>query len=315
MATDHADDPLGALLAVQHGMVSRRQCRDFGLTDAAIRHRLARRRWQHVFPRVFATFDGPVPRDALITAALLYAGTDAVLSHDTAAALWGLLPATDSTVHVTVPISRKVRPAAGLVVHRTRHVDAHPVARPSRTRIERTAADLVHDALDADAVVHILCEAVRTRRTTPDRLREELQLRPTLRWRTLALDVLGHTAVGVHSPLEVRFLRVERSHGLPLGTRQSRVARAGGTQWTDVAYVAQRVRLELDGRLGHETTFDRWRDMDRDNAGAEEGWLTVRYGWHDLVSRPCEVAAQLARVLLQRGWDGSPRKCGNGCAL
>jgi hypothetical protein len=51
------------------------------------------------------------------------------------------------------------------------------------------------------------------------------------------------------------------------------------------------------------------RDMRRDNAGAEEGVLTLRYGYADLTERPCQVAAQVAQVLRSRGWPGTMRKC------
>ena len=59
--------------------------------------------------------------------------------------------------------------------------------------------------------------------------------------------------------------------------------------------------VELDGRMGHEGT-GRFRDLERDNAAAAAGELTLRYGWHDVADRACVAAFQLAAVLARRGW-------------
>jgi hypothetical protein len=66
--------------------------------------------------------------------------------------------------------------------------------------------------------------------------------------------------------------------------------------------------VELDGRLGHEG-MDRFRDMERDNRFALVDWTTLRYGWYDVVERPCEVATQVAQLLMSRGWPGTPTCC------
>jgi hypothetical protein len=110
---------------------------------------------------------------------------------------------------------------------------------------------------------------------------------------------------------------VERAHGLPVGERQRRVCRAGRSQWSDVVY---RMPLgivvnELDGRLGHDEPFERWRDYARDNAGVVAGEATLRYGWADVLGRRCEVAAQTAQVLRGYGWTGELRRCGRACRV
>jgi hypothetical protein len=37
----------------------------------------------------------------------------------------------------------------------------------------------------------------------------------------------------------------------------------------------------------------------------------LRYGWADIVDRPCEVAAQQALIFRQQGWTGALRPCSN----
>jgi very-short-patch-repair endonuclease len=92
---------------------------------------------------------------------------------------------------------------------------------------------------------------------------------------------------------------VERPHGLPVGTRQFRVTRAGQHQYQDVTYQAYGVVVELDGRGAHPVEL-RWRDIHRDNATTVAGQLTLRYGWADVSEQPCQVAAQVGAAVQER---------------
>ena len=101
--------------------------------------------------------------------------------------------------------------------------------------------------------------------------------------------------------LERRFLRqVERAHGLPRGRRQRPDPSGPRAAQTDVEYVEQAALVELDGRLGHEWSLDRWADLDRDLAAAATGRLTLRAGWGQVL-QPCRFAGVLAVVLATQG--------------
>ncbi len=111
----------------------------------------------------------------------------------------------------------------------------------------------------------------------------------------------------MHSPLELNYARdVERAHGLPRGKRQLRSRR--GSYYRDVTYEEFQLIVELDGRLGHDG-LGRFRDMRRDNLAILMGQLTLRYGWFDVVDRPCQVAWEVAAVLAARGWTAVPSRC------
>ena len=109
--------------------------------------------------------------------------------------------------------------------------------------------------------------------------------------------------------------RVERSHGLPRGSRQVREATVAGVVYRDVVYEEQGIVVELDGRVGHDMSRDRWRDMQRDLVAAGSGLLTLRIGWWQVERQPCETAAQVAEVLRLRGWPGHAQSCGRGCRI
>jgi hypothetical protein len=93
------------LLNAQGGIIDRTQAKQAGFSDRQIWHRLRSGRWQHVHEGVYATFTGALPREARLWAALRRAGEGAMLSHETAAEVHGLIdrPA-GQTVHVTVPL-------------------------------------------------------------------------------------------------------------------------------------------------------------------------------------------------------------------
>ena len=68
------------LLDAQCGIVDRRQALDLGFTARRIEHRLTSGKWQRVHEGVYATFSGPLPRDARLWAAVRRAGDGAMLS-------------------------------------------------------------------------------------------------------------------------------------------------------------------------------------------------------------------------------------------
>lgn len=304
------------LLSRQDGVLSRAQALQAGLTDKYLVAALRSGRWQRLHTGVYATFSGPPPRGAQLWAAVLRAGPEAVLSHQTAAELHGIGNQV-AVIHVTVPPGRQVTSARGLAVHRCARIDQarHPVQLPPRTRIEETVLDLAGAAGSLDDALGWVLRACGSRRTTPGRLAAALALRARVRWRAELSAALGLAADGVHSLLEFRYVtRVERPHGLPAGLRQHLVVRAGQRQYQDVTYREYGLVVELDGQAAHPAG-SRWRDVRRDNASTAVGQGTLRYGWADVTGRPCFVAGQVAGALAARGWTGAPRRCGRSCGL
>ena len=180
-------------------------------------------RWRPLGRGVYAAFSGPVPRESLLWAAVLRAGPDAVLSHQSAAELYGIAgPAR--LIHVTIPVGRQVRGSSGLVVHRSGRLGGarNPALLPPRTRIEDTVLDLADSAATSDDAFGWLCRAVGQGLTTSSLLRAALQRRPKVRWRAGLQVALADIGSGARSVLELRYVRgVERAHGLPEARRQA----------------------------------------------------------------------------------------------
>ncbi|MFY1688099.1 hypothetical protein [Plantactinospora sp. WMMB782] len=305
------------LVRRQHGVLSRQQAYDCGLTKAQVEHRVSAGRWQPMAGRIFATFSGPPPREAVLWAALLRAGRGAVLSHHTAAEVQGLTDRHLGTVHLTVPGERRIRPIPGVVVHlrNTLETARHPTRSPPQTRIEETVLDLTQQAGDLDEALGWLVRAVGRRLTRPHLILHATRRRSKLRWRAELQAALADIVDGCHSLLELRYLRdVERAHRLPAGVRQATRPRRGGRWYDDVHYPRYRLRVELDGRAAHPAEL-RWRDARRDNAAAVAGEITLRYGWTDTTEDPCAVAHQIAAVLHRNGWPNSPHPCSPNCPV
>lgn len=306
---------LSDIVSRQRGMVSLDQAVAAGLTQRRLGWLVRSGRWQRVHARVYATFTGPLPYEALVWAAILRAGRGAVASHRTAAYLDGLCDDPGPTVHVTVPADRHIRSRIdGVRVHYAHRLarTRHPSRVPPRTRIEETVLDLVDATSRPRDVETWVTSACQRRRTTPERLADALGLRKKVRWRPMLESMLDDVHEGAQSPLELRHLRtVERAHALPRGHRQRRVA-GRRVIWVDVDYDGYTLRVELDGRVGH-VGEGRFRDRHRDNRATAHGRATLRYGHADVFGDPCGVAAEQGRVLQDRGWTGTPRACGADC--
>jgi hypothetical protein len=318
-------DACRTLLELQHGVIARWQAGPCGLPSPFIDAQLRQGRWQPLYRGSYAAFTGEPGRRAVLWAAVLRAGPDAVLSHLTAAHLDGLADRPGGLVHVTVPADRRVvlssgerHPAApAFRVHRSVLLGSarHPAKLPPRTRIEVTTLDLVSLSADLDEALSWLANACGRRLTTAPMLRQALAERTRMPWRTEVTAALADVGQGAHSLLEFRYVRhVERPHGLPTARRQAQRTAGFRTEYLDNLYEAFRLAVELDGRAAHPVA-GRWSDIRRDNLSAVSGLVTLRYGWADVTTRPCAVAAEVAAALQARGWPGRPTPCGPHCPI
>src|SRR3954469_5452973 len=114
--TRPADALIAALADRQHGVVARRQLVALGLSARAIEHRLERGRLHLLHRGVYAVGHRVLSQRGRWMAAVLACGEGAVLSHRSAAALWGIRPTSRPGIEVTT--ARQLRPRTGLLPHR-----------------------------------------------------------------------------------------------------------------------------------------------------------------------------------------------------
>lgn len=322
----------------QAGLIARRQVLALGGCDDFIERQLRRRNWARVHPGVYIDHTGALTWTERAWAALLYYWP-AALSHESALQAHGLrspgrtphlaiasaairpgghsLTGSEGPVSVAVAKQRRVVELPGVRLHRVTDLAAvvQPNCSPARTNLEYSLLDVASATARNPDAIALLGDACQSRRTTPGRLLQALQSRPRLPRRRFLREILEDVAAGAYSLLEHRYLtRVERPHGLPTANRQRRVRPGRTTAYRDVEYVGWRTIVELDGRLGHEESLDRWDDMARDIDSAVSGDITLRIGWRH-VEDACRTASAVARVLSARGWGGPVRPCSAGCGL
>ena len=316
MADDGGPREVEWLLELQAGVASAAQLTSRGISAGRIRAHVDAGRWQRIFPRTVVTYSGPIPYLARVWAGVLWAGDTSMASHDTAGFLLGIVAAEPPDVHVAIPEWRRLAAPNGIVLHRTSRPTGDMRRSPPQTTIERTALDLAGGAADLDAAVGVLAKVLQRRLTSEPRLLRALDHTPSLRWRRGIRELLAPEMRGVHSTLEWRYARkVEQAHGLPASQRQHPGGQpTGPSTFQDAWYEEFGLVVELDGRIGHREEHA-FRDMARDNRTSERGQVTLRYGWVDVNVRPCQVAMQVARLLMRRGWRGSPKRCGSACMV
>jgi len=301
------------LLRHQDGMVSRRQVLAAGGTENDIERLIRRRAWTRVHAGVYVDHTGALTWNQSAWAAVLLLAP-AALSGGSALRAHGIRGHDgQSCIEVAVPATRHLVAREGIrVVRLARFAEVAQLnLSPPRIRIEAALLRVASSARREDEAAAVLGDGCQSGRTIARRLHAELAVSGRIPRRALIEDVLADVAEGAMSALERRYLRdVERAHGLPRADRQS----LGPGVVRDVEYRRWRLRLELDGRFGHEWSSGRWDDLDRDVDSAVDGHLTVRLGWRQVLE-PCRLADRMARILVAQGWSGRPKPCGPGCQL
>lgn len=299
---------LAALIELQHGVVARRQLVELGAQEWDVRRLLRRQELHQVHAGVYVNQTGTLSRAQREWVA--------VLTHWPAAlTLESVLPGVrdDDVIHVAIAHGRSLRPIDGVRLHRTARLTERVRwnASPPAMRIEDAAVSVADSQVDQLAAFETLAKVVRSRGTTVQRLRAEVDSRPRLGGRPLLIACLEDLASGACSVLEREWLRVERCHGLPAADRQQAAVAAERQAYIDASYADLGVRVELDGQEFHAATSAAWdSDHERDlEAISRSDEITLRLTYGQVFRRGCETAASVAAVLRRRGWDGTFVRC------
>jgi len=213
---------LTELAEAQHGVVSFRQLRELGFSKGHISRAFEADRLRRIHRGVYAVGHARLSGHGRCHAAVLACGADAVLSHHSAAWLWGFLPRCPREPSVTTP-SRGHR-RRGIRIHRAAALSSRdrlvregiPVTSAARTLLDLGAAAATRELtsaidrarrlghLDLDALDALLSRHGRTvagrrlervlslyRKPVHDRARSELLFLDALETAGVALPVLN----------------------------------------------------------------------------------------------------------------------------
>lgn len=275
------------MAARQHGLVTYQQLLECGFSRQAIWRMVKAAMIQRVRHGVYRLCGVPATWRSAQLAAVLSAGKGAVLSHRSAAALWGMADrhALD-VIEITSPYQCR---QPGVTGHRCpldvndRTVHEHiPVTTPARTLIDLAGA------LDERALGKMLDQALRHDLTTLRAVSAGLARVPAVqgRWgptRVKLAAVLALRGVGYHAAANDWEREIDpwfdRS-ALPPARRQYRV-RVGGRRYTlDRAIPELKVGIEWSGRGPHGTRSQFEYDSDRRSRLQAAGWCVLDFHYY-----------------------------------
>ena len=265
------DHEVAHVAAQQHGVATHRQLIAAGINKNAITERVRRGSLHRMHRGVYAVGHGGLSREGRWMAAVLACGEGAVLSHGSAAALWGLLRPCDGPIDVSVPTQGGRARRMGIRLHR------RPALGPFVTFRERIPVTTVPRTIED------------LRGTVPSYL---------VRRATRQAELAGHRLGGIErdrtrSDLEREFLAFCRRHGLPRPEVNVRL----GRREVDFLWRAERVVAETDDFRYHRGSVAFEDDHARDVELRGRGFAVRRFTGRQLDDEPAQVAVDLAEAL------------------
>ncbi len=277
--------------------MSHAQLEEIGFRSSAIGRMIDAKRLIPKHRGVYALGHGRLSRHGVLIAAVLACGKHAVLSHRSAAWLWGLRPDNRRRVDVTVP-RRAGHKRKGIDVHESQPFDPDDITEIdgiSVTSLARTLLDLA-EVVPLDHLAKCIEEAMRKRIYDHKAVTELLARSPGRRGQKPLRLILNDVVVvdpATRKELERRFQKLLRSHRLPKPERNTLIE---GYE-VDTVWLKPKVIVELDGFEGHGTRKAFEDDRVRDATLQLAGYRVIRVTWRRLKENPDEVV-QMLRALV-----------------
>lgn len=297
---------LDSLARRQHSLLTTPQLRSAGLTDKQIRVRIERGDLIRVRSQVLRTMGGPVTRHQAWLAAILAAESDCVLSHGSAAVLWGFRGFADASNDAVHLLTTEGRPRlAGVRAHMTKFLPGHHRTRVDRIPVTSAARTLV----DACGLVSLRAlewsvdDAIRNETLHLPKLvrcAQEVPFSGRRKLRPIRL-VLADRVPGYNpgdSKEEFDVLRVLKRAGFPLPVQHFKIILEGKTLELDYAWPETKHCLEYQGKKWHDMKSDFDRDYSRFRLIQRSEWTPWPLTKATTPNELCAIAA-IATARLQ----------------
>jgi putative AbiEi antitoxin of type IV toxin-antitoxin system len=284
---------IAAIANRQHGLVTRAQLLEAGVTEKEIRTRVENGLLLRVHQGVYRVGHQAPSREAIYLAAVLACGDGALLSGRAAGHLNGILKGKPPPPEVS---ARTLHRRRGVQTRRrTLHRrDASTVQGIPVTSVPRTLVDLAAELTPGD-LARACHEAGVRYRTTPRQVKAVLARVPNARGAQTLRDVMsGDTKVAL-SRLEERFLQVLREAGLPLPETN----RPAGAHRVDCRWPEHRLTVELQSYRYHNSRYAWEQDHQRRREARARGDEFGTYTWDD-VEHPRALLRELRQALSGR---------------
>jgi very-short-patch-repair endonuclease len=295
----HGEAAVAWVASRQLALITVPQLHVAGVARGGVRRRRENGSLHPMYRGVYLVGHPVPPPGALELGAVLACGKRTLVSHRSAAALFGLAKPPQDGVEVTV-IARGCRSRTGLRVHQTETLatvdggrcNGIPVTSPARTAIDFAATSSREEAERA------IAEAFALKLVTESEIWDAADRVPNRAGVARVRAILGQEGgpSRTRSGGERAMLRLIRAAQLPTPKTNHRVA--GFT--ADFCWPDQRVIVELDGHPFHSHRDAFERDHRRDIVHRDAGYEVLRFTWRQLEEAPFYVAAVIARALDRR---------------
>jgi Predicted transcriptional regulator len=286
----------------QHALATWNQLVDAGVPKSWIERQIAAGRLIREGPRTYRPWGVRRSWKLRALAAVLSAQSDALVSYQSAAYLWGLDDRlAPGFIDVTVPRHCRPKSRTGVTFHES---GAFSLARPA-----------IRDRIPVTGMARTLFDCFPRLDTDLDRLRlfDSARRQKLVPWDDLWECLLLHARRGRPGVTTFRRILVQRAgEGAPPGSHFARLmatvledAGLPGPVFEhpvlgyllDLAWPALRVAVECDGRIAHEHEGAYESDRIRLNRLKLGGWLVLQYTWQQLRDDPAGVVAEVRQAL------------------
>lgn len=277
----------------QDNVIDREQLLGAGLGRGQIARWVAGGRMRRLHRSVYLFGPAPPTPMARVRAAVRACGVGAVASHRSAAEMFGLLPATDGDVHVTVP-GRNPGVEPGIRLHRIAAFGPGEVTKMCGIPVT-TVARLICDMAATESpgeVEHAYQEALYRRIVTPEAVARVVNREPRRRGAPLVRALIDNPAL-TRSERERALNRLLTQAQLPKPLTNVRLH----GYLVDAYWPEHGLVLEFDGwqAHGHRSAFE--TDRKRDQVMVAHGLRVIRVTDRQLKHEPVAVAARIAQAL------------------
>ncbi len=284
------------LSRTQNGAIKTEQLHAAGLTRHAIDARVKRGRLVPWGYGVYIAGDPELMPLSRQSAALLSLGPNAVLSHRSAAAVWGLAEADPRVIDVTV-IGRRPRTRAGVRLHYAKTLkDTTTHANLRITNVARTLIDFAFQASTSE-LANAFGEARAKHRLTDTKLTAALERTPGNHpGAAIVRAILTEGGSYDRSKAEQLMRKHLKAAGLP----QPQTNVMLHSHLVDFLWPNERLIVEVDGYGTHGNRQAFEADRRRDRAHMAAGYAVIRITWRQLENEPMAVIADIAQALVRR---------------
>lgn len=283
---------IARIAARAHGVVTRAELLEAGITEGEIRHRLVSGALLRVHRGVYRAGHDAPSTDASYLAAVYACGAAAALGGLASAYQHRIVKGRAPAPEVIAPGRHEV---PGVITRRGR-LDPRDSATFRGIRTLTVPATLVDigGRLTIGELARACHEAGVRYRTTPRHVDQVLARRPNSRGAANLRAVMRGEARVSLSRLESRFLELLREHGLPLPETN----RPAGGRRVDCRWPDRRLTVELDSFGFHNSRHSWERDHAREREAYARGDQFRRYTWGDVFEQQAAMLSEMRGLLL-----------------